>query len=98
MIVFAPEVSGNLYRISADGGPTMQLTTDGRTPEFIQGGKRFLFVSGGAGGGPESRGIFAGSLDGTAPVRILPDLSRAIYVPATEACGQATCCSGARAP
>jgi hypothetical protein len=72
VIVFSPVVTGGLFRVSADGGAPVQLTTNGRFPEFIQGGKRFLFLSG---------GISAGSVDGGAPTHILQDSSRAIYVP-----------------
>ena len=50
-----------------------------RYPEFIPGGRRFLFESNG--GQPETDGIYAGVLDGAPPVRILPDLSHAVYAP-----------------
>ena len=78
VIVFTPDIGGSLYRVSADGGAPTQLTKQGRYPEFIQGGGRFLFESD---TGTESPGLFVGSLDGTAPVRILPDVSRGVYVP-----------------
>ena len=76
VIVFAPQVSGGLYRIAADGGAPTPLTQSGTYPQFIQGGKRFLFLS-----GPDAAGVYAGSLDGMAPVHILADASRALYVP-----------------
>ncbi len=87
VIVFAPNIEGSLFRVSADGGTPAQLTKFGRYPEFILGGKRFLFEGGS--GQAETTGIFAGSLDGSSPVRILPDDSRALYtpLPAGEAAG-----------
>jgi hypothetical protein len=76
VIVFSPVITGGLYRVSADGGVPVQLTTTGRYPEFIQGSKQFLFLN------AARSGIFAGSVDGSAPSPILQDQSsRAIYVP-----------------
>jgi eukaryotic-like serine/threonine-protein kinase len=86
VIVFAPTTSSGLYRVPAGGGvpaPVTKLETPGssetdRFPDFLPGGRRFLVAV--YGGKPESDGIYAGSLDGTPPVRILPDVSTAAYV------------------
>jgi serine/threonine protein kinase len=85
-IVFAPNVTGGLYRVSDQGGDPVQITKPSagdnhsqRYPEFILGGKNFLFAY--QNGPTELSGIYVGSLDGTPPVRILPDPSRAVYVP-----------------
>src|SRR5205085_4828436 len=48
-------------------------------------GRHFLFVSETA--KPETTGLYAGSLDGTPPVRILPDESTTVYAPARRGNG-----------
>jgi Tol biopolymer transport system component len=87
VIVFAPNIVGGLFRVSGDGGAPVAATTTGaaltshRYPEFIAGGNRFLFVSD-SGAEAEANGLFVGTLDGAAPIRIQSDMSRAVYVPA----------------
>jgi serine/threonine protein kinase/Tol biopolymer transport system component len=89
VILFAPNISGALYRVPAEGGnpaPVTKLAASGtaeshRFPEFLPGGSRFLYVS--AAEQPETTGIYVGSLDGMQPVRILPDNAHAVYVPPT---------------
>jgi eukaryotic-like serine/threonine-protein kinase len=86
VIVFAPTNAGVLYRVPAAGGvpaPVTNLAVPGsqefhRFPEFLPGGRRFLYEV--YQGGPNVDGIYAGSLDGARPVRILPDQSNAAYV------------------
>ena len=84
VIVFAPNILGSLFRVTEDGGVSVPVTTLGdarhshRYPEFIAGGNRFLFV---VQAGPGSGGLYVGSLDGAAPMRLLADPSRAVYVP-----------------
>jgi eukaryotic-like serine/threonine-protein kinase len=85
VIVFAPENSGGLKRVSQAGGvpaPVTLLDRSGgnsdRFPEFLPDKGRFVYLRGDQ---TERSGIYAGSLDGTAPVRLLPDLSYATYVP-----------------
>ncbi len=86
-IIFAPDLTGGLYRVSAEGGvPALisKFTPAGnadsqRYPEFLPSGNAFLYLY--QSGQPETTGIYAGFLDGSQPVRILPDVSRAVYVP-----------------
>jgi Tol biopolymer transport system component len=85
VIIFS-NVNGPLYRVRDDGGapqPLTKLTVTAvgethRYPEFILGGNRFLYTYL---NGEDQGGIYAGSTDGSAPVRILPDQSRGLYVP-----------------
>ena len=90
VIVFAPNIVGGLSRIAADGGVPVPVTTPAdshqshRYPEFIAGGSRFLFVIDAV---PEAAGLYVGSLDGAAPVRLLPDSSHAVYVPSASGAG-----------
>ena len=87
IIVFAPNINGGLYRVSEQGGDSKQVTfpdvqSDGsgnisqRYPEFIFGSSKFLFEYTNG----RADGIYVGSLDGKAPVRILADGSRGLYV------------------
>jgi serine/threonine protein kinase len=86
VIVFTPGPGAALARVSAAGGAPVfvtKLSTPDelhRYPAFLPDGNRFLFLRNNA--GPQN-GIYVGSLDGTTPVRILPDESSAVYVPAT---------------
>ena len=86
VILFTPSSRSAVYRVSAAGGVPTQVTTlaavgDGhRYPSFLPGGNRFFFEI--EAEKPKSTGIYVGSLDGPQPVRILPDTSNAIFVPA----------------
>ena len=78
VILFAPGVSAPIMRVSARGGRAERVTkTDAATgpshrwPQFLPGGNRFLFSS--SNGTPDTNGIYVASLDGTPPVRVLPD-------------------------
>jgi serine/threonine protein kinase len=85
VIVFAPTPTSGLFRVSATGGSPVQLTKLGnpaspdshRYPEFLPDGHHFLFTV--FGGKSEEAGIYTGSLDGTPHVRLLPDVSNAVY-------------------
>jgi serine/threonine protein kinase len=89
VIVFAPNINGGLFRVSQDGGMPVQVTMpvaandSHRYPEFIQGSDQFLFAVNGD--RPETSGIFAASLNGGIPTRLLRDTSHALYVPPTGA-------------
>jgi Tol biopolymer transport system component len=86
-IVFSPGPVGILYRVSAAGGvpaPATKVAVSGsneghRFPEFLPDGRHFFYVI----GSPEveAAGLYLGSLDGSEPVRILPDESNAAYAP-----------------
>jgi eukaryotic-like serine/threonine-protein kinase len=85
VIVFSPDLGSPLQRVAMGGGaPTAvtKLSEDGedhRFPEFLPDQQHFLFTL----NGPKQEiiGIYAGSLDGAPPVRLLPDVSSAVYVP-----------------
>jgi Tol biopolymer transport system component len=88
VIVFGGRVGSPLQRVSAGKAPLAVGGTPSAGerysfPHFLPDGRRFLYTSTGA--KPEVTGIFLGSLDGAPPVRILPDPSPAIYVPAASA-------------
>jgi Tol biopolymer transport system component/tRNA A-37 threonylcarbamoyl transferase component Bud32 len=79
IILFSPGVSNPIMRVSPRGGTAEAVTQvssggtgpDHRWPQFLPEGKRFLFSS--TLGAEETRGIFIGSLEGAAPVRVLSD-------------------------
>jgi dipeptidyl aminopeptidase/acylaminoacyl peptidase len=87
VIVFAPEVIGPLYQVSAFGGIPRSVTvvsTPGglthRWPWFLPDGYHFLYVSTnprGAAGGDE--GLYVGSLDSKEAHRLLWLRSNAVY-------------------
>jgi Tol biopolymer transport system component len=85
VIVFAPDNTGPLLRVSATGGQVTAVTTLGpqqlghRLPFFLPDGHRILFTSAGA---PEALGIYLAALDGSSPTRLAPDYSQAAYLPA----------------
>ncbi len=84
VIVFAPSLLTPLMRVPAAGGAVKAVTTLGPQqrshlqPWFLPDGRRFLFRSGGA---PDERGIYLGSLDGTAPARLTNGDSLGGYLP-----------------
>ncbi len=85
VILFAPSLSGGLYSVPAQGGLPAPVTkveisnalNSHRFPEFLPDGIRFTYVA--QSDKPEANGIYAGSLEGTPSVRLLPDLSTAAY-------------------
>jgi len=89
VIVFPLSLTSGLYRVSAGGGSPVPLaglgTTHAISPEFLPGGHHFLYTGSAHG----EAGVYAGSLDGTPAIRILPaDWSNASYVQAAGAPGQ----------
>lgn len=77
-ILFAPGVNAPIKRVPARGGMVEEVTAIGgkagsshRRPNFLPDGKRFLFNS--SLGGPDTNGVYIGSLDKSAPVRISTD-------------------------
>ncbi len=84
VIVFAPDASTPIYRISADGGAATAVTamdttldeTTHRYPAFLPDGERFLYLTrrSGAGAGREPT-IFAGSLKSLERKRVLAGAS-----------------------
>jgi len=86
-IVFAASGAGGLQRVSAEGGTPAPVTTLDAAreetahlwPAFLPDGRRFLFLA--RSRRAENTGVFVGSLDGTAPRRLLSVDSSAVYVP-----------------
>jgi hypothetical protein len=56
-----------------------------RFPDFLPGGVRFVFLAGG--GNSDSAGVYVASIDGTAPVRVLPRFSNAVFTPTRNGSG-----------
>ena len=81
----APPSSTVLKRVSAAGGAPMLVSPLGPemgcyAPWFLPDGKRFLFT---ATGRPDAAGIYMGTLDGSTPTRVTPDVSPGLYLPST---------------
>ena len=93
IIVLPLSLTSGLFQVSAGGGTPVPLTKLGRSspgfsqilPEFLPDGRHFLYA---AVSNPAEKGIYVGSLDGSASVRLLPETSNASYVPAAGTPGQ----------
>jgi Tol biopolymer transport system component len=83
VIVFAPNGTGALFRVSSAGGqptPVTTLSTAGketshRWPYFLPDGRHFLFLS------QPSNVVYAGALDSPDLTRVVNADSRALYAP-----------------
>src|SRR5207248_1687392 len=93
-IVLPLSLTSGLFQVSAGGGTPVPLTKLGRaspafsqqiSPEFLPDGRHFLYWGM---GNSKERGIYAGTLDGSPAMRLLPEASNASYVPAPGAPGQ----------
>ena len=75
--------SGGLLAIPHTGGdPVRVLESRGTShPHFLPGGRNFLYTQEGDAAASRLDGIYLGGLDGAVPVRLLPDRSKAEYVP-----------------
>ncbi len=91
-IVFAPKGDGAIFRVSERGGAAKPVTfrnapeslLSHRFPFFLPDGRHFLYLvktttSKDVGG--QNLGIFVGSTDSRQTLRLLPDVSNAIYAP-----------------
>jgi Tol biopolymer transport system component len=82
-ILFSQTVTPSLIRVSSAGGPVETATTPTagstghRQPQFLPGGRDFLFFSGGA---DDVRGIYLGSLGSSAATRLVASDSKGVYV------------------
>ena len=92
-ILFTDGPARPIFRVPSSGGMPAQLTTlaggdrgEGhRSPEFLPDGRHFLFHA--TANNADNPGIQLGSLDGGAPMRLLPDDSNSIFVPVAGAAG-----------
>jgi serine/threonine protein kinase/Tol biopolymer transport system component len=88
LILFTTRGRRSLYGVAATGGVPVPVTTDSgsegfhRSPVFLPDGRHFLFTN--IANKSELAGIYCGSLDGTSPVRLLPDRSQAKYMPGSS--------------
>ncbi len=84
VILFAPNVSSPLMRISATGGAARAVTTlkavdtIQAAPFFLPDGHHFLF---GVVGSPDAGGIYLGDLAGGAATRLTNAVSAPVYLP-----------------
>ena len=85
VIVFSPGPNMALLRVTAEGGVPAPVLKDAdreasyRFPVFLPDGRHFLYLV--SSNKPDLAGIYAGSLDGTPPVRIQSTPSSAVYAP-----------------
>jgi DNA-binding winged helix-turn-helix (wHTH) protein len=86
VIVFASDAVQTLLRVPVAGGvsaPATRVAGDAseqhRYPEFLPDGRHFMFLCLRA--KPELSGVYAGSIDGATPIRILSEPSNALYAP-----------------
>jgi serine/threonine protein kinase/Tol biopolymer transport system component len=85
VILFTPNPTTSLYRVSASGGEPAPVTTlDGSRgesshswPQFLPDGNHFLFFV--QSGKSEASGVYMGSLDSTHTTRLLAAGSNALY-------------------
>ena len=81
-ILFAPNATGPLFRVPANGGETTAATqletgqNDHRSPFILPDGQHFLYY---ARGTPQVRGVHLGRLDGTDTRRLLDADGAAVY-------------------
>ena len=82
-IIFTPNVTQGIFRISATGGTASAVTrtettkeTSHRFPQFLPNGHHFVYYVLGT---PESRGVYAGDLDGSTARRLIDVESAPVY-------------------
>lgn len=92
VILFSPGPGGVIFRVPAAGGtpvPVTKLPGNGvgegnRFPVFLPDGDHFVYNVGSD--KPNAAGVYVGSLSGETAMRLLPDVSNALYAqPAAQA-------------
>jgi Tol biopolymer transport system component len=85
VVLFAPNVTGSIMRVSAAGGEEVSPATSlgdqqgsHRYPHFLPDGRTFTFHTQGA---PETSGIYIGFLDERPAKRLAPADTSGVYVP-----------------
>jgi serine/threonine protein kinase/Tol biopolymer transport system component len=88
VILFSAGPTTPIFRVSSGGGvptPVTTLASDGpeghRFPSFMPDGRHFFYNS--EADTSSAAGLFVGSLDRMAPVRLLSDQTQALYAPPT---------------
>ncbi len=89
-ILFTPATGGRLFRIAATGGEPVAASkldrqNSHRFPQFLPGGRRFLFY---ATGTPETNGIYLGSLDSLETKRVAAADTAGLYASAGSLAGR----------
>jgi eukaryotic-like serine/threonine-protein kinase len=86
-ILYAPAPFAGLFQVRASESVPVRIkdpligsaaTMTPMFPSFLPDGRHFVFVAYGSGA---DTGIYLGSEDGSPPVRLLPDMSSAVYAP-----------------
>jgi Tol biopolymer transport system component len=92
VILFSAGPTSPILRVAAAGGVPAAVTKLGsgaldghRFPSFLPDGSHFFFNAGS--NDPQLAGLYVGSLDGSAPVRLFGDNTNAQYVAAPDAVG-----------
>jgi serine/threonine protein kinase len=83
VILFSRSTTSPLFRVKASGGDATPVTTldrqsSHRFPQFLPGGRQFLFY---AQGPPQTGGIYIGSLDSTETKRLTVSDAAGVYMP-----------------
>ncbi len=84
-ILFTPDLTATVYRVSASGGTPTEVvrpslnTGSNRWPQFLPDGKHFLFYDHSETDTPEDSGTFVGSLDGGQPKLLIRGTSNAVF-------------------
>jgi serine/threonine protein kinase/Tol biopolymer transport system component len=83
VILFSRSTQGPLFRVKASGGDATPVTTldrqaSHRFPQFLPGGRQFLFY---AQGTSQTGGIYIGSLDSTETKRLTASDAAGVYMP-----------------
>ncbi len=86
VVLFSPGPASPIFRVPAAGGVPVAVTKvpegpsgGDRFPVFLPDGVHFLYNAGS--NKPADAGIFAGSLNDAAAVRLLPDVANPLYAP-----------------
>jgi eukaryotic-like serine/threonine-protein kinase len=75
IILFAPSAAGPLFKVPATGGEPVAITrlergqTNHRFPQFLPDDRNFIYFA--QGEGSPAQGVYAGSLDGNPPKRLV---------------------------
>ena len=93
-ILFTPGTTSPILKVSANGGPTNEITrintdlrqSSHRWPQFLPDGKHFIYF--GRGENRDAQGIYVASLDGMEPKLILPATVLARYTPTGDGSGK----------